>query len=84
MVVSIGEFARQPVNNAYLMLSQVLFQLANLPDSLSTLLSPMSLYSRVSIGEFARQPVNLCSKVGYDVQGVSIGEFARQPVNLIQ
>ena len=78
-MVSIGEFARQPVNNFGSSKSNYnsfnwricptacqhkldvnvhpMFQLANLPDSLST---PMGLtrYAMVSIGEFARQPVN--------------------------
>jgi len=59
--VSIGEFARQPVNG-FLQNSRdeiLWFQLANLPDSLSTILEVVRATITVSIGEFARQPVNI-------------------------
>ena len=57
-----------------------MFQLANLPDSLSTLFSAFSVVLSVSIGEFARQPVNI-KQLPLWQRLVSIGEFARQPVN---
>ncbi len=59
--VSMSDFARQPVNFhwGFFIFKQFLFQLANLPDSLSTgSIVVGDAPKRVSIGEFARQPVN--------------------------